>query len=824
MKESFLKIKCIRLSIFVFFAFLSCLAPLSALAQEVDADSLLAVAVEAKRGNDLSTALRTYIQAMKLFEKQQINKPESANKKLAPLYIEIGKIYEQSSLYENALAYFRKSNNLSENANTNELIANGLQESKKYKEALEAYTKALNTYKAENNHAAIVRNLQQVVNCYKKLNQYDKALENNMEILALARGIKDKKEELIALNNIGYIYRYLGNYNKALDFLNQTLTLQRQLKGSPKEEIVTLVNIAVVNQNLGNYSNALERLSESLQMAQKQKNQVETAKIQDLIAVVYLNSKDVYNAETYNESSVIVAENLKNPILLQAVYETKSKILQAKEDFQQALDFYKKYATIRDSIELAEKIAQQELLQQQFLVERDEKNTFDSIADQEATKAAILQFKDEITKRRLETEKRIAESKTAKVELDNQKLATESAQKQLKILQQQSEGERKDREAAQRERDIAELERKQIKQDLELEKSKTAEKETQRQLDKAEQDKKIQDLEAQKQEEEAKLLYAVVALTLFATFLTVWGLANSRKKNKLLAQQKNEIEIKHTQLEQTQEELRAQRDTLAVKSAELDHAYTNITASITYAKRIQDAILPPINLIQQSLPQSFVLYKPRDIVSGDFYWFAPISQQHSVITAVDCTGHGVPGAFMSMIGDSLLNQIIMEKGVISPDLILHELDKGVRQALRKGEHDAKDGMDMSLCVIDKYMKTIEFAGAMNPICYIQNGELTEIKADKRAIGGEGTDEFLFTKHTIDISIPTMLYLYTDGFQDQFGGADGRKFMVKRFRELLFEVHKKPMIEQKQILDYTIEEWKGHKNKQIDDILVIGLSV
>jgi serine phosphatase RsbU (regulator of sigma subunit) len=810
--------------IFLFFISLCALHLPLASAQEVNADSLLAVAVEAKRNNDLPTALRTYIQAMKTFEKQQLTKPELANKQLAPIYVEIGKIYEQSSLYENALDYFRKSNNLSENANTNELIANGLLESKKYKEALGAYNKALKIYKAEHNHSAIVRNLQQIVNCYKKLGQYDEALESNMEILNLARGSKDKKEELIALNNIGYIYRYLQNYTKSLDFLNQTLILQRQLKTNYREEIVTLINIGVVNQNLGNYSDALASLSEALQIAQKQKNQTEVVKIQNLIAVVYLNSKDIYNAETYNESSVVAAERLKNPVLLQSVYETKSKILQAKEDFQQALDFYKKYATIRDSIELAERISQQELLQQQFLAERDEKKVINNISEEEERKAALLQLKAEMRNQQLVSQSRIAEAKAIKAELANQKLATEIAKRELKIVQQQSEAERKNRM-------LAELERTRIAQDLALEKSKAAEKETQIKLDKAEQDKKIQELEAQQQEletqkraEETKFLYIIVGFTLFSTFLTVWGLANTRRKNKLLAQQKQEIEVKHSELEQTQEELKMQRDTLAIKSAELDHAYTNITASITYAKRIQDAILPPINLIQQSLPHSFVLYKPRDIVSGDFYWFAPISQQHSVITAVDCTGHGVPGAFMSMIGDSLLNQIIMEKGIISPDLILHELDKGVRQALRKGEHDAKDGMDMSLCLIDKHLKIMEFAGAMNPICYVQNGELTEIKADKRAIGGEGTDEFLFTKHTIDISIPTTIYLYTDGFQDQFGGVEGRKFMTKRFRELLLEIHPKPLAEQRQILDYTIEEWKGRKHKQIDDILVIGLKV
>jgi serine phosphatase RsbU (regulator of sigma subunit) len=790
-------------------------------AQQLNSDSLLAVARTAKTQKDLPTALRNYLQVMKAYESQQQNKPEIAKTKLAPLYIEIGQIYEEGNLPDKALDYFRKSNQIDERANTNELVGNELLKSQKYEDALAAYQKALLTYQKENNYKNIIRNLQQVVTCYKRLNQYDKALDKNNEILGLVRNAKDKQEELTTLNNIGYTYRYLKNYTKALDFLNQALTLQRQLKSNTTDEIVALVNLGVVNQNIGNYSESLDKLSQALQIAQKQNNNEEICKIQDLIANVYLNSKDVYNAENYNELAVGLAEKLRQPALLEITYKTKSDILQAKEDFQNALTYYRKYLDIRDSLALKENLRQLELLQQQFMLEKNEKNTIDEIADEDRRLAGIKELKADLDRRKLqaekEREKRQAEERITSERLKNQQLATEIAQGELKIAQQQREAERKDRE-------IAESERKRIEQELQIEKDRASQKEQARQIKALEDEKKIQDLEQKQQAEENKFLYAVLLFIFVSTIIAFFSLANARKKNKLLAEQKNEIEVKNVELEQTQEELKAQRDTLSQKSEELNHAYTNIKASITYAKRIQEAILPPISMIQQYLPDSFVFYKPRDIVSGDFYWFAPISQQHLVITAVDCTGHGVPGAFMSMIGDSLLNQIIMEKGVISPDLILQELDKGVKNALRKGESDAKDGMDMSLCIIDKYAKTIEFAGAMNPICVVQNGELTEIKADKRPIGGDITNDYAFTKHIIDISKPTMLYLYSDGFQDQFGGAQGRKFMTKRFRELLFEIHQKSMAEQKKILEETIEDWKGEKHKQIDDILVIGVAL
>lgn len=812
MSKAFLKY------IFSFFVLLYISIVQSIFAQ--NSDSLLTTARAAKVEKDLPTALRNYLQVIKILEKEQEKRPE-IKEKLAPIYIEIGQIYEEGNLHENALTYFKKSNELDEKANTNEQIADELLESKKYEEAISYYNKALKTYRTENNYPAIIRNLRQIANAYKKLNQYEKALESNIEILNLARQAKDKGEELTSLNNLGYIHRYLKNYTKALDFLSQTLVLQRTLKESLKEQVITLVNIGVVNQNIGNYTNALDNLLQALQIAQKQKDIHEICKIQDLIAVVYLNSKDLYNAENYNESSVEIAENLRNPYLLQAVYETKSNILQVKEDFQNALSFYKKYAAIRDSLELSERIAQQELLQQQFLVERNEKNISDEIANEEARKAEIQQIKGEIERQRLamekEAEKLRADEEKEKAEKQQAQARAVLALKELEILKQQREAE-KDKLA------IAELEKEKVKQDLEIEKNKAADKERQRQIAQLEQEKKIQTLEALQQAEENKFLYAVLLFILISTLIAVYALFNVRKKNKLLAQQKDEIEVKNTELEQTQEELKSQRDTLALKTQELDLAYNNIKASITYAKRIQEAILPPISLIQQHLPESFILYKPRDIVSGDFYWFAPISEKLCVIAVVDCTGHGVPGAFMSMIGDSLLNQIILEKGIISPNLILGELDKGIKQALRKGEADAKDGMDMAICVIDQYKKVMEFAGAMNPICIVQNNELSEIKADKRAIGGDTKENHFFTKHTIDISIPTMTYMYSDGFQDQFGGEHGKKFMVKRFRELLFSLHSEPIQAQKQLLDQTIEAWKGENHKQIDDILVMGFRV
>ena len=790
---------------------------------QTGADSLVNLAKKTSI-NDKNTALRFYLQAMKLLEKDTKNK--DAQDKLAIVYFEIGKVYESGKLHENALEYYQKSYKIADNLASLEAIAENFYAAKKYKEALEYYFNAINAQKNAPNLRYEIKLLNQVVHCYEKLNLFDKALATNLTILETTQTANDlKEEELVALNNLGYNYRHIGNYNKAIDVLRKALTLQKTLNKSVNVQIVTLTNLGVVFQNLGNYQNAIEQLLEALMLVKKTKNQLQEAEINNLLSAIYLNSKDFYNAEIYNDLAIDYAEKANQADLLEKVYKTKSDILQAKEEFQAALTYYKRHLSLKDSLLLRQTIEKQRLLQQQFLVEREEKKTLDAIASEELRKAELEQVKAELEQQKLMNEKEVvaqkADAERAKNEQLKQKTAKELAEKELLILKQQNEG-------RERESEILALEKEKALQDLAIQKQEAEERITQTKIAQLKKDSEIQqlknlqkDLQAQKQDEENKFLYAILVFVALMTIIILYILYNVRKKNKLLALQKHEIIEKNTELEMTQVELEAQRDALEQKSSELDHAYNNIKSSITYAKRIQTAILPPIINIQKNFSDSFVLFQPRDIVSGDFYWFNKNEDGSSVFAVVDCTGHGVPGAFMSMIGDSLLNQIVIEKEIYSPEIILSELDKGIRQTLQKGDQNAKDGMDLSVVYIDKLQENMYFAGAMNPICYVQNGELIEIKADKRAIGADGSDTFLYTKHHIEIKSKTRVYMYSDGFQDQFGGANDKKFMVKRFRELLFQIHEKPFAEQQEILQNTFKQWIGTKYKQIDDVLVIG---
>lgn len=284
---------------------------------------------------------------------------------------------------------------------------------------------------------------------------------------------------------------------------------------------------------------------------------------------------------------------------------------------------------------------------------------------------------------------------------------------------------------------------------------------------------------------------------------------------------------------------------LAFAYEEIEVKNKDITDSINYSKRIQDASLSPKELKYKLFPDSFVLFKPKDIVSGDFYWYAEKDGKR-LIASCDCTGHGVPGALMSMIGNNILNRIVNEKGVTSPDEILNQLHKEIRKALNQDDHGgAKDGMDIALVVFNSETE-IEYAGAQRPLWIlraqahaqlgIKSGYVSaiqtenpaaffeEIKADKYSIGGTQSEtERKFNTHRISLLKGDSIYIFSDGFVDQFGGTEGKKFMSKRFKDLLLVNSNMTMMEQEKIIRQTLETWKGSR-EQVDDILVIGIKI
>jgi sigma-B regulation protein RsbU (phosphoserine phosphatase) len=279
--------------------------------------------------------------------------------------------------------------------------------------------------------------------------------------------------------------------------------------------------------------------------------------------------------------------------------------------------------------------------------------------------------------------------------------------------------------------------------------------------------------------------------------------------------------------------LAASNRELEQKNDIIEEKNKDITDSINYAKKIQEAILPPMELKEKLFPNSFILFQPRDIVSGDFYWFTEKNGK-KLIAACDCTGHGVPGAFMSMIGNAFLNQIVNEKGCTKPAEILNQLRELIIAALKQtgSSGENQDGMDISLLAIDEKNELVEYAGANNPLWIVRDEKaedekivatLTEIKADKQPIGIYSGNAGPFTNHEIKLVAGDSFYLFTDGYADQMGGTTGKKYKYKTFKDLVLFAHGKPENEQEIIFRKTINEWKG-KFDQTDDILVMKVVV
>ena len=272
-------------------------------------------------------------------------------------------------------------------------------------------------------------------------------------------------------------------------------------------------------------------------------------------------------------------------------------------------------------------------------------------------------------------------------------------------------------------------------------------------------------------------------------------------------------------------EVVAQKEEINEQRMQIEEYFVQVTDSIKYAKKIQEAILPPESFVKRLLPDSFILYRPKDIVSGDFYWLGEVGEK-VFFAAVDCTGHGVPGAFMSIVGYNQLKQALIITEGSSPAEMLNQLNKGVTETLHQKDADStsRDGMDIAMCSLNMETLELEYAGAFNPLYLLREGEIVQFKADKFPIGSSvNAKHNAFTNHSIQLEKGDQLYIFSDGYADQFGGSRGKKFMYKRFRELLLSVEKQSLNKQREVLHESLYEWMQGE-EQVDDILVMGVRV
>jgi tetratricopeptide (TPR) repeat protein len=596
-------------------------------------------------------------------------------------------------------------------------------------------------------------------------------------------------------NSLGRIYEKQGNYNKALNNYLNALKLRENLNDK-KGIASSMNNIGLIYYYQANYKGAMEYFTKTLKIVEELDNKFGMAMTLNNMGLVYDKQSMYDTATVYFKQSLKLHEQIGNEYGMATSYTNLGNMLYSKKDFSGAEQYYKK------SIELKDKLGDKWGLV----------STYVSLA-------VLYQKQVSYNKAILTIEK----AKTLSEEIGYREGSRNSyvvlAELYAAIGNFRSAYEAHQYYVAYKDSILNEENSKVISQ-------------LQEQYNADKREREIQLLNTQKQKDDLKIkqqatqIYAFIigSLLLVVLAFVVWtGYRNKKKANDLLASQNEEITRQKTVIEAKN---------------------LNILASINYAKRIQEAILPPSKLVKESVEKSFILFKPKDIVSGDFYWMA-VKQQIVLFSVVDCTGHGVPGAFMSIVGYNNLNQAVNEQHLVHPGEILDKLNSLVELTLHSGEggKEVKDGMDIALCAFNTKTNVLEFSGANNPLYLIRSSKkpfalkdekycaisenqgfsLYEIKANRQPIGAYIHRES-FTNHIIPLIEGDTIYIFSDGFPDQFGGPNGKKFKYKPFKELLLSIQEHDMTTQRTILDKAIEDWKGGLFEQVDDICVIGVRV
>jgi len=814
----------------------------------LELQSLKIMAKGFRKQGDLPKSLKHYMQIL------QIDQKKHDVAELKQVNFEIATLYQEWDVHEKALTYFKNIQNAFTGKQELELIrrmAYSNRQLRNYPEALNLYDKLLKKASEKDENEMLA--LRNTIEIYEEIRNFDKALEYSHQIVALSRKT-NPKDLALSLNNTGYLCKRLGKNQEALTYFKESFDIEQSLDVSDTEKMITLSNIGILYQNLKDYKNSVAFLEKAIKLAEKSGQKKSLASLENLLANVYLSMQEYEQAENFNQKAIKTANN--DPEVLQVAYLTSSQIRRYTGNFRDALTFYEKSVAMKDSFALQKSRQDAQNLAKRSNVDQTEKEIRLSLVDKEI--------------KQLESQKR-----EQALQLQNQQKDLEIVQLQQKETERQKmlqtlvlEQQRKD--ASLKEQQIVGLQRDKELQDLVVEQQKVQAQQKQKEnefLAKQNQafarEQEMQNQLQAQQKKQQTYTYYILVLIGIGLLITFGFLLHSRRQSRLLAKQNNQIQLANAELAQKQEEIIAQSENLRLANGDLaqkqeeiiaqseilkaaneeiqvknesleqqkgliEKKNEDILASINYAQRIQQAMLPTLASIQNSLPQSFILFKPRDIVSGDFYWFNEVQRQErtlQIIASIDCTGHGVPGAFMSMIGNELLNSIVYKMTDIEINVVLDQLHEGVTRILKQRETSNRDGMDMTMALIDKKNKKFDVSGAKNPYFIIQNNEITQHKVDKMPIGGGdwGRGDAGFTKQSFEIVSPTYLYLFSDGYQDQFGGKEKRKFMIKRMRELVFEIYQKPIAQQHQILDKTIEDWKKEgREEQVDDILFIGM--
>lgn len=590
-----------------------------------------------------------------------------------------------------------------------------------------------------------------------------------------------------ALNNFGITYENKGDYPNALQQQFKSLRLKEQLRDN-KETAITYIYIGNIYYSLGDYPKSLKYYKEALQLFKILKDEEGIAGTFLNISSVYLDQKDYTKALNYQMKSLEIFEKIKDKRGLAYAYGNIGHIYENLSKDDKAIYYLQKSLDL--NLELGEKIGEGFSYANMGLVYLKQKKYELALNNCLKSEAICQEIGD------VENEKSVQESLYRIYQALNKSDKALEHYERFVLLKDSLFKEENQRKIIQNEMNF-EFEKKQA-------------------IATAKQDKK--DALTEKEKQKQNFILSVVLFGLILVILVSMFLFNRFKVTK---RQKTTIEIQKKLVDEKNNELNLQYEEIEHQKRIIEEHQQEIIDSINYAKHIQDAILPPVDLIQEKLPDTFVYYKPKDIVAGDFYWMEEINDT-ILIAAADCTGHGVPGAMVSVVCSNALNRAVKEFQLMDPGKILDKVIELVVETFEKSASEVQDGMDISLLSINKITKEIKWSGANNPLWYFEEGVFREIGADKQPVG-KNDHHKSFTTHLIEYKPKSIFYLFTDGFADQFGGPKGKKFKYKQLEEVLSNLSDQHIDSQHSGLNLIFEDWKGNL-EQVDDVCIIGIRV
>jgi len=722
---------------------------------------------------------------------EQVLIPLKQDTNRVKILLELGRIYKNVKP-DSALYYLNNAINLSKKISSKNYTAEclntvGIAYAKlgRYKKAILSWEEAIVMYKEIDNlhgEAGALGNLGVV---YRNQGNYDKALEYYQKALKINESIGNKQYIAINLGNIGIVYRNQKNYDKAIEYYQKALKMSKDLNDE-RSIARNIGNIGIIYNKKGNYDKSLEYYLRALKIYKDLGDKSGIAVNLGNIGIAYSGLKDYNKAIDYYQQSLKINKEVGDKDGIINNYLNISNLNNKLKQYNIAISYADK------ALEMAKEIGALRLQKFSYLYLSDAYKGLKNYPKVLEYKDLLIQVNDSMFS--TEKTKAIADMQTR----------YESEKKEQQIKLQEAEIEKGKQQVA---KEIAEKEKKQTQRNMFI---------------------------------VAFVLMLVLALFIFKSY------REKKKANKLLAKQKEEILEKNEELNQQNEEITAQRDEIEEQKELVEEINSHISESIDYATRLQSSILPDEKILTKNVSDHFILFKPKDKVSGDFYWWANVEGQ-TIITAADSTGHGVPGAFMSMLGGSFLREIVQKEYITHTGVILRKLRKEVIKALKQtgAENEQKDGMDMAIISINHETNIVQFSGANNPLYIVKSGKLKVESEESTAIKLYELDELStfklyevkpnkmpiaiyakmdnFTTHEIQLEKGDQLYMFSDGFADQFGGKKGKKFMYKPFKKLILENADKPMTEQKEILNQAFENWKGDL-EQIDDVVVVGVKV